>query len=138
MTVIEACKASFAAHQRDCSGFACAVAAALGVPLAGNANQIADTVRAGADGWEPLADGVAAAAAATDKLVIVGLRGDAQARPDAHGHVVVVVAGELNRGRYPTAFWGSLGGPSGDNQTINHAWTEQDRDKVAYAAHAIP
>jgi hypothetical protein len=138
MTVIEACKANFAAHQHDCSGFACAVAAALGVPLAGNANQIADTVRSGAVGWEPLADGVAAAAAAIDRLVIAGLRGDAQAKPDAHGHVVVVVAGDLNRGRYPAAFWGSLGGPSGENQTINHAWTEQDRDKVAYAAHTIP
>jgi hypothetical protein len=138
MTVIEACQANFAAHQHDCSGFACAVAAALGVPLAGNANQIADMVRAGSDGWEPLADGAAAAAAASDKLVIAGLRGDAQAKPDAHGHVVVVVAGELNRGRYPTAFWGSLGGPSGQNQTINNAWTPQDRDNVAYAAHAIP
>jgi hypothetical protein len=66
------------------------------------------------------------------------LRGDAQAQPDAHGHVVVVVAGELNRGRYPTAFWGSLGGPTGENKTINNAWTPQDRDNVTYAAHTIP
>ena len=138
MTVIEACQGNFAAHQHDFSGFACAVAAALGVPLAGNANQIADIVRTGSDGWQPLADGVAAAAAAADRLVIAGLRGDAQAKPDAHGHVVVVVAGDLNRGRYPTAYWGSLGGPSGENKTINNAWTEQDRDNVAYAAHTIP
>jgi hypothetical protein len=67
------------------------------VRLAGNANQIADMVRSGSDGWEPLADGVAAAMAAADRLVIAGLRGDTQAHR-----------------------------------------TEQDRDKVAYAAHSIP
>ena len=137
MTVVEACKANFAAHSKDCSGFARAVAEALGVALAGDANQIADTMRAGADGWRPLADGVAAAAAAADQLVIGGLRGDAQAKPDPHGHVVVVVPGPLNRGRYPSAYWGSLGGIPAEDQTINFAWTEQDRDKVAYAAHPL-
>jgi len=138
MTVIEACQANYDAHKGDCSGFARAVAAALGVTLAGDANQIADTMRNGTDGWVPLAGGAAAGAAAASKLVIGGLRGDQQRQPNAHGHVVVVVPGELNRGLYPTAFWGSLNGTPAENKTVNWAWTEQDRDKVAYAAHTIP
>ena len=123
-TVVEACAANYQAHIGDCSGFADAVAKAVGVGLTGNADTITDTLRAGADGWTVLADGVAAATAATaGKLVIGGLKGSEQATPDAHGHVVVVVPGPLNRGKYPTAWWGSLGGSPGKNQTINWAWT---------------
>lgn len=43
---------------------------------------------------------------------------------DAHGHVVVVVPGTLAHGRYPSAWWGSLGGSPG-------------RDHVSYAAHSL-
>ena len=69
--------------------------------------------------------------------MIGGLRGDRQAHPSAHGHVVVVVPGPLNRGRYPTAWWGSLAGRPDKDKTINWAWSEADRDKVVYAAHRI-
>ncbi len=135
-SVLEACEANYQAHIGDCSGFADAVAKAVGVNLTGNADTITDTLRSGADGWTTLTDGAAAAAAAGEgKLVIGGLKGSEQANPDPHGHVVVVVPGPLNRGKYPTAWWGSLGGSPAKNQTINWAWTEADRDKVSYAAH---
>lgn len=137
--VTAACAACFAAHAGDCSGFARAVAARLEVPLSGMANDIADTLRAGTGGWTTLPDGAAAAASAqAGKLVLAGLRGDQQAEPDAHGHVVVVVPGELARGAYPTAWWGSLGGRPGRGRTLNFAWTEADRDQVTYAAHDLP
>jgi hypothetical protein len=138
MTVLEACEALLAAHEHDCSGFARAVADAVKVALAGNADEIADLLAAKGDGWMILEDGVAAATASSDKFVLGALRGDRQAHPDAHGHVVVVVPGPLAHDKYPSAFWGSLGGTPGKDQTINWAWTEQDRDKVVYAAHVIP
>ena len=137
MTIAEICARHYEAHKGDCSGFARAVARDLNVPLTGMANEIADTLAAGTDGWEVLPDGPAAAAAASDRLVIGGLRGDQQAKPSPHGHVVVVVPGALNRDKYPKAWWGSLAGRPDKDKTINWAWSEADRDNVVYAAHTI-
>lgn len=135
--VHQACEQCFDAHQDDCSGFARAVGAALNVQIEGLANDIVDTLKKGTP-WTPLANGAAAAAAAQEgKLVIGGLRGDAQSEPCAHGHVVVVVSGPLAHGLYPSAYWGRLGGGGARNQTVNWAWTEQDRDHVTYAWHAV-
>ncbi|HEY4173440.1 MAG TPA: hypothetical protein VGM42_10455 [Rhodopila sp.] len=136
-TVTAACIAEFPAHSGDCSGFVKAVGAGVGVTITGLANDIVDALRAGG-AWTKLADGPAAQAAAkAGKLVIGGLRGDEQAKPDANGHVVVVVDGPLNRDLYPTAYWGQLHGIGKQNTTINWAWTAQDRDKVTYAAHDL-
>jgi hypothetical protein len=71
-------------------------------------------------------------------LVLGALRGDALATKQGHGHVVVVVPGPLDRDKYPLAWWGSLGGPTGRGLTIAQAWTPLDRDKVIYASHAAP
>jgi len=88
--------------------------------------------------WVALADGPAALASAqAGKLVVAGLRGDEQASPNPHGHVVVVVDGPLDRNMYPSAYWGQLGGAGAECKTINWAWTVQDRDKVTYAAHDL-
>jgi len=129
-----ACANCFPANRNDCSGFARAVAAEVGVPLAGLANDIVDTIRKGGN-WQKLADGVAANdAAQAGGFVIGGMRGDEQVNHDVHGHVVVVVGGlPLAHGRYPAAWWGSLGGQPGHNETVNYAWTDADRDRVTYA-----
>jgi hypothetical protein len=135
--VRDACENCFEAHKADCSGFARAVADALGVTLQGLADQIVETLRGGA-GWTPLKDGVAAARSAeAGKLVIAGLKGSEQARPDVHGHVVVVVGGPLAHDAYPSAYWGRLGGVGAKDQTINWAWTTDDRDHVSYAEHDL-
>ncbi len=135
--VRDACEACFAANQDDCSGFVRAVGNQLGVAIAGQANDIVGILGTGA--WRELDDGIAAAASAgTGKLVVAGLRGDEQFEHSNHGHVVVVVAGPLAHGRYPTAYWGRLGGGGVKDQTINWAWTEQDRDRVHYAEHDLP
>src|SRR5579864_3271239 len=132
--VKNSCEANFIAHSDDCSGFVRAVAAQLGVTLDGLANKIVDTIRTDPQ-WTRLTGGVAANQAAADgKLVIGGLKGSEQAHPDEHGHVVVVVEGPLNRGKYPSACWGKLGGVGAKDQTVNWAWNQQDRDKVTYAA----
>ena len=136
--VIDACEACYDANVGDCSGFAHAVAGRLDVTLAGIADQIVDTLRTSPD-WTPLANGVAAALAAKGgaNLVIAGLKGEEQAAQNRHGHVVVVVDGPLAHDAYPTAYWGSLGGQPGKNQTLNHAWTAEDRDRISYAQHPI-
>lgn len=135
--VREACEACFEKNRGDCSAFVHAVAARLGITLEGQADAIVDTIRAGG-GWTPLENGpVAVQRARAGMLVVAGLKGAEQAHPSAHGHVVVVVDGPLNRGAYPTAFWGSLGGEPGDNQTVNWAWTPGDRDRISYAAASI-
>jgi hypothetical protein len=137
--VKDACEACFAAHANDCSGFARAVANQLGMTLNGLANAMVDTLRNDPN-WTPLPDGVAASqSAAAGKLVLGGLKGSEQTHPDAHGHVVIVVAGQpLAHGRYPFAYWGRLGGGGMRNQTVNWAWRTEDRDNVSYAAHDIP
>jgi len=138
MTVVEACTRYWNADRGNCSKFACDVASALGVTLTGNANAIADIVAGGLDDWETLDGGVTAAArAAAGQLVLAALRGDAQTTPNVHGHVVVVVPGPLNRGLYPTAWWGSDGGVPYQNTTLNYAWVPGDRDRVHYAARAL-
>lgn len=130
------CERVWDVHKSDCSGFAKAVATELGVTLTGQANQIVGDIRS--DTWEKLADGVAAKAAADEgKLVIAGLLGSEQQNPSDHGHVVVVVSGELAHGKYPTAYWGKLGDTGKKNETLNFAWNVADRDKVSYGARAI-
>lgn len=137
MDIASICAQHYDAHLHDCSGFARAVAKAVGVELTGLANEIVDTLATESDGWERLDSGAAAAEAAKTRLVIGGLRGDEQAVPNQHGHVVVVVPGPLNRDKYPTAWWGSLAGKPDRDKTINWAWSVADRDKVVYAAHSV-
>jgi hypothetical protein len=135
--VRDACEACFEAHHGDCSEFVRAVAAALGIQLVGQADDIVVALRGSKD-WTAVADGPSAAqAASTGKLVIAGLKGSEQAVPNQHGHVVVVVGGPLAHGAYPSAYWGSLGGTAGKDQTLNFAWTVADRDRVTYAEHAL-
>ncbi|MBE7213474.1 MAG: hypothetical protein INR65_20860, partial [Gluconacetobacter diazotrophicus] len=130
-----ACEQQWPAHRGDCAGFVRAVGSELGVAVSGDANRIAAALLAGG-AWHGLEDGRAAAQAAADgRFVVGGLSGDRQAEPGPHGHVVVVVEGPLRDGRYPTAYWGSLGGTPACNRTVNWAWTAADRDKVAYAAY---
>lgn len=136
--IVDACEAEWDAHKDDCSAFVRAVMGRLGIGLDGNANQIVDTIRAGQP-WQPLQNGpVSAEAAAAGKLVLAGLRGDEQQNHSNHGHVVVIVAGPLAHNRYPTAYWGRLGGGGAKYETINWAWRENDRDRVFYAAYTNP
>jgi hypothetical protein len=130
--IIDACEANYTAHIGDCSGFCKAVARELGITfLSGMANDIVDEIQTAP--WIVLADGIAAKAQAdAGNLVIGGLK------DLPHGHVVVVVQGPLAHEKYPTAYWGSLAGKPGKNQTINWAWNMADRDHVIYACVPLP
>ena len=143
-TIVNLCEANWEANKANCSGFVKAIAAALQVSTFDpddDADQIVDKLR-GAGDWVALGigDGAAAKAQADQGLLVVaGLKGNEQAVPDAHGHVVVVVTGPLDpaHNAYPTAYWGSLGGTPGKAQTINFAWRTADRDKVGYFAKPV-
>lgn len=127
--VVAACEADWEAHKSDCSGFVRAVAADLGVTLHGLANTITDRIQKAP--WTVLKSGKEAAQQASKGLVIGGLKAS------RHGHVVVVVPGPLAHGKYPTAYWGHLGGVGRKNTTINWAWNHKDRDRVIYACHRL-
>ena len=133
--VIDASEAEFKAHHNDCSGFARAVAAQIGVTLTGNADAIVDAI--GGNGWTQLKDGAEAKSKAEQGwLVIAGLKGKDQSPPVVHGHVAVVVSGPLAHGQ-PTAYWGRLGGSGSKNRTINYAWKAADLPNVRFAARPI-
>jgi len=107
--------------------------------MTGNADQIMTQI-SGSDWTQHGDDGIAAAtAAAAGELVVAGMT--SQALGSDHGHVVIVVAGPLNRGLYPTAYWGSLNPrirPDGAlGKTINFSFSEDDRDNVVYASRVV-
>lgn len=122
--IIAVCERDWNAHKSDCSGFVKAVAKDLGIVVIGQANGIIDSL---GTNWMKVPNGsMAASFAAQGHFVIAGLK----ANPN--GHVVVVVKGPLNRGLYPTAYWGTLHGVGKKDTTINWAWTKHDLAKVGY------
>lgn len=127
-TVTAKCITEWEAHKSNCSGFVRAVAQQLGVSLSGLANNIVDQIQAAP--WITLGAGAgkqAAQKAAEGYLVIGGLKAS------GHGHVVVVVEGELANGKYPHAYWGRLNGAGKKDQTVNYSWNASERDQVLYA-----
>jgi len=134
--IVASCESQWEANKADCNAFARAVSADVGVILSGNADKIAGTITGG--DWSQLSDGAAAADdAAAGKLVIGALRSGEHSPPREHGHVVVVVSGSLAQGKYPHAYWGSLGSVGKKNETVNYAWTKSDRDNVHYASKSV-
>jgi hypothetical protein len=135
--IITTCENNWDANKSDCNAFVKSVAKEYGVLLSGVADDIVDTI-SGA-GWEHLGkSGVKAKASADDgNLVIGGLKGQDHDPPRDHGHVVIVVRGSLANGKYPTGYWGSLGGVGKKNTTLNYAWNAKDRDHVIYGAMAV-
>lgn len=134
--IINSCQAHFQANKSNCSGFAKAVSADFQIILNGLADNIVDEIKQ--NDWTALADGIEAKQKAdAGWFVIGGLKGQDNVPVQEHGHVVVVVSGGLAHDKYPTAYWGKLGGVGSENQTINWAWNLQSRDKVIYAARQI-
>jgi hypothetical protein len=130
--VMTACESRWDGNKGDCSAFVRAVGHDVGIDLSGTANAIVDAMGKTGSGWTALKDGKEASDKATAGLLVV-----AGLKAEPHGHVVVVVPGPLAREKYPTAYWGRLGGEGEKKKTINYAWKEKDRDQVQYFAHEI-
>lgn len=136
--IVAACEKAWDANKSDCSAFVRAVGKALNIPIMGNADDIMVWLSSSA-AWESLRDGPAAAAAAEQgRLAIGGLTGPDHDPPRSHGHVVIVVSGSLNKNKYPTAYWGMLGGVGKKNSTLNWAWSEKDRNNIKYFSRSLP
>ena len=136
--IIDECEIQFDQFKSDCSGFVKAVANALSINLTGQADDIVKAIQE--DDWVQLGkDGVAAKNKAdAGWFVIGGLLSIKNVPPQDHGHVVVVVSGPLAQDKYPTAYWGKLGGVGEKNKTINWAWNVASRDNVIYSAKKLP
>jgi len=110
--VVAACE-RFLAIERDrmaCNFFVQDVCAAFGAgdQVEGQANDIAN--RIGGESFEALPDGAAAAQRAAQNGWIVLA---AAASPGGHGHVAIIVPGQLQTfpsGTWPLGYWGALTG----------------------------
>ncbi len=127
--IVSLCEKYWEEYKKNCSGYVKAIAADLGITVTGQANDVVDQIQK--PPWTILKSGVEAKLQATNgKFVLAGLKAE------KHGHVVVVVPGTLSHGKYPTAYWGSIGGVAKKNTTINWSWNKTDRDKVIYACRS--
>lgn len=150
--VIESCKnqRKVDANRKDCNKFATAVAGDFNVALSGNADAILAHLADPNSGWTTIGAGKgveAEKAAADGKLVIAGLSSSDMG--DAHGHVVVVVKGNLAHNKYPIAYWGTINHTDAQgNETdlsknggkgvgLNYSFNRTDRDNVRYYSHPI-
>ncbi|RWP51084.1 hypothetical protein [Mesorhizobium sp.] len=143
--VLDACKGRWDANKKDCNAFVKAVAADCKVVIAADADADAIVSLVTGAGWRREADGPAALKAAQEgRLVIGGLSGADLG--DDHGHVVVVVAVGLEKGLYPSAYWGTLSYDNldddkkswgGSGKGVNWSFDKDHRDLVKYGSIAI-
>ena len=134
--VIDKCEKDFEANNTDCSAFVKAVGQDLGITLTGQADDIVDQIRG--TGWTVLTGGPEAKQKAdAGWFLVAGMKGVDLDPPNAHGHVVVVVSGPIAQLKYPSAYWGKLGGVGSKNTTLNYAFNPTSRDRVLYSARQI-
>lgn len=136
--IIATCENNFETGKADCNLFVKSVASKFGVTLTGNADKITEEITEG--GWTPIANGIEAKAKAdAGWLVIVGIMGKDYDPKSAHGHVCVVVSGSLDTTykKYPTAYWGRLGGIGEKSKTVNYAYNAKSVDRVVYGGKVV-
>lgn len=135
-SIIDECESNFEVNKSDCSGFVKAVASKFATTLTGQADNIVDQIK-GTD-WTILFDGVEAKEKADSGwLVVAGLKSSDNVPPQNNGHVAIIVSGGLAQQKYPTGYWGKLGGIGEKNKTINWAWNKDSRDKVTYSGKQV-
>lgn len=123
-------------NKNNCSGFVKSVALKLGVPLPATAD--ADGIVAALKkNWKQLNSGVEAEQQARmGVLVLAGLKGADHSPARTHGHVAVVIAGDLYKKKYPLVWGGSIGGAqSQGDKSVGEVWNRSDRDNVEYFAY---
>jgi hypothetical protein len=133
-----ACVTRWDSNKENCNYFVRAVAADFSIALDGDADGIVATITG--PNWHQESGGAAAAkAAAEGRLVVGGLTSSELG--STNGHVVIVVAGELEHGKYPKAYWTSQNEairPKGkEGAGINWSFDKAARDKVHYASIAV-
>ena len=124
------------ANQMSCNKFVIDVASALGHTsfLGRTANDIVDYLDAS---WTEVSGKEAAVFASWGHLVIAGLRSWEYKRPqdtNGHGHVAIVIPGDLDSGKYPMVYCGGarVTGQSDGTKSAGKIWRKEDRDQVRY------
>ena len=143
--VIKSCESNWDANKADCSKVcqnrgrrveSCTI------PADSNADKIVEYLETSKD-WTslPKGDGNKAKTEADGgKFVIGGMKAKDLMPAQKHGHVLVVVSGPLDptHKKYPTAYWGTLGGEGKKKSTVNYAFRKEDRDRVEYFSRTLP
>jgi hypothetical protein len=131
-TIRSTCVAAYETHKNNCSGFVNAVTTALGYPVSGTAdNQLAQLTTS--PDWEQINRTAAITAVIGGSLVVAGLRSSEHNPPRSHGHVVIVVDGNLYRNLYPAVWGGSIGNAQSNcTKSVGEVWNTLDRDNVQY------
>ncbi len=118
-----------------CNYFVDEVARALGHRsfVGRTANDIVDFLDVS---WPEVSGKEAALFASWGHLVIAGLRSWEYKRPQdtyGHGHVAIVVPGDIYLGKYPKVYCGgSIRGQSTGDKSSGQVWKKEDRDQVHY------
>jgi hypothetical protein len=123
------------ANQATCNKFVIDVASVLGYKslIGRTANDIVDYLNVS---WPEVSGKEAAVFASWGHFLIAGLRSWEYKRPqdtDGHGHVAIVVPGDLYLGKYPKVYCGgSVRGQSTGDKSSGQVWKKEDRDQVHY------
>ena len=122
-------------NKDNCSGFMRSVARKIGIPLPEtNADGLVTEME---NNWIQ----IETVEEALQKLsegyfVTVGLKSVAHTGSRHHGHVAIVVDGELYRDQYPSCWCGSISvSQSRGNKSVGEVWNRSDRDRVKYFAY---
>ena len=138
--VVDACRKSWeeswlagTANANNCSGFFKSVARNLelsGVPDC-QADGLVDFLR---KHWLAVKTGVEARQKVRDgHVVAAGLKAAFHAPRKDHGHIVVIVDGDLYHGRYPMCWGGSIGAAQSQGDlSVGEVWNRTDRDRIGY------
>jgi len=130
--IVAACKKHYTTYWNDCSGFVHAVTTELGHPVDGNADGMMKAL-AGSPEWQSIDRAAAVEAVKTGALVLAGLKAIDHNPPRSHGHIVVVIDGELYHKIYPLVWGGSIGSAqSKGTKSVGEVWNRTDRDSVLY------
>ncbi len=128
--VVAACKKAYEKWSGDCSGFVKAVGAELSIVLIGNADAIVESM---GKVWTATDAASCLQWVRSGRLVIAGLSSKSHTPARNNGHVVVIVDGEMYRGKYPRCWGGSLGSAqSKGTKSVGEVWNTKDRDAVKY------
>jgi len=141
--IIDHCFNDWDANKDDCNKFVKAVSGDLGVyiPEGADADAIVDFLAHSSD-WTELTKGNGQQAkdnADVGKFVIGGMKGSELNPAQDHGHVVIVMSGDLDptHNQYPRASWGTLNSVGEKDSFVNYAFNTDDRDNVRYFSRSI-
>jgi hypothetical protein len=104
-----------------------------GIAIVGTADELVDMFAALGTHWAAITRPDGIQATKEGNIVVAGLKSSEHSDGRTHGHVAVVVDGELYRGLYPKVWCGGgTQGRSNGSKSVGEVWSRNDRDNVKY------